>query len=109
MLLVISQSRFALPHGSHLTSIGVMAPGQRPVGLPWSFPCCLRRELDNDKKHCNDKKHTKSMLTYFFVSLLVVLLALTCFIFAVRLALVIRKHSNELLEPPPPQPSNTMA
>ncbi|XP_042751253.1 uncharacterized protein LOC122194334 [Lagopus leucura] len=40
---------------------------------------------------------------------IVVLLALTCFIFAVRLALVIRKHSNELLEPPPPQPSSTVA
>ncbi|XP_021245511.1 uncharacterized protein LOC110395440 isoform X2 [Numida meleagris] len=41
---------------------------------------------------------------------IVVLLALTCFIFAVRLGLVIRKHSNEQLEAPaPPQPSSTVA
>lgn len=51
------------------------------------------------------------MLTCVFVSLLVVLLALTCFIFAVRLALVIWKHSNEPVEAPapPPQPSSTAA
>lgn len=42
---------------------------------------------------------------------IVVLLALTCFIFAVRLALVIWKHSNEPVEAPapPPQPSSTAA
>ncbi|XP_015712074.1 uncharacterized protein LOC107310703 isoform X2 [Coturnix japonica] len=41
---------------------------------------------------------------------IVVLLALTCFIFAVRLALVIWKHSNEPLEAStPPQPSSTVA